>query len=155
MRPLWICRESAASPRLTYQRWGLIERILRLERACPRARGPAFAGRARGCLNHGERNRAMTIHQCPKCELRFNWKTEVDDHCWHDHPEFRHQYPARVVPHPVAEPAPAAPAAEHAAGAPATKIGTDRFIRWLVPRQPADQPRVQRPRTQSNTEPNG
>jgi hypothetical protein len=35
----------------------------------------------------------MTIHQCPKCELRFDWKTELDDHCWHDHPEFRHEYP--------------------------------------------------------------
>ena len=37
----------------------------------------------------------MTVHHCPKCELRFNWKTEVDDHCWHDHPEFRHEYPAQ------------------------------------------------------------
>ncbi len=35
----------------------------------------------------------MTVHQCPKCELRFAWKTELDDHCWHDHPEFRHEYP--------------------------------------------------------------
>ncbi len=23
----------------------------------------------------------MTVHQCPKCELRFTWKTELDDHC--------------------------------------------------------------------------
>ena len=36
----------------------------------------------------------MTVHQCPKCELRFALKTELDDHCWHDHPEFRHEYPA-------------------------------------------------------------
>ena len=36
----------------------------------------------------------MTVHQCPKCELRFSYKTELDDHCWHDHPEFRHEYPA-------------------------------------------------------------
>lgn len=36
----------------------------------------------------------MTIHQCPKCELRFDRKTELDDHCWHDHREFRHEYPA-------------------------------------------------------------
>jgi hypothetical protein len=35
----------------------------------------------------------MTVHQCPKCELRFNWITELNDHCWHDHPEFRHEYP--------------------------------------------------------------
>jgi hypothetical protein len=40
----------------------------------------------------------MTIHQCPKCELRFEWKTELDDHCWHDHPEFRHEYPASAPP---------------------------------------------------------
>lgn len=37
----------------------------------------------------------MTIYQCPKCELRFSWKTELDDHCSHDHPKFRHEYPAR------------------------------------------------------------
>ena len=44
----------------------------------------------------------MTVHQCPKCELRFDRKTELDDHCWHDHPEFRHEYPARLVPRPEA-----------------------------------------------------
>ncbi len=37
----------------------------------------------------------MTVHQCPKCELRFTWKTELDDHCREDHPQFRHEYPAR------------------------------------------------------------
>ena len=37
----------------------------------------------------------MTIHQCPKCELRFTWKTELDDHCNQDHPQFRHEYPVR------------------------------------------------------------
>jgi hypothetical protein len=40
----------------------------------------------------------MTMHQCPKCELRFTWKTELDDHCSHDHPQFRHEYPARKLP---------------------------------------------------------
>jgi hypothetical protein len=35
-------------------------------------------------------------HQCPKCELRFTWVTEVDDHCRTDHPEFHHDYPASV-----------------------------------------------------------
>ena len=40
----------------------------------------------------------MTVHQCPKCELRFEWKTELDDHCWHDHPEFRHEYPVPPIP---------------------------------------------------------
>jgi len=32
------------------------------------------------------------------CELRFDWKTELDDHCWHDHPEFRHDDPAQPAP---------------------------------------------------------
>jgi len=44
----------------------------------------------------------MSMHQCPKCELRFEWKTELDDHCWHDHPEFRHEYPAQVAASPAA-----------------------------------------------------
>ena len=35
-------------------------------------------------------------HQCPKCELRFTWVTELDDHCRNDHPAFRHDYPASV-----------------------------------------------------------
>ena len=35
------------------------------------------------------------MHQCPKCELRFSWQTELDDHCRTDHPEFHHDYPAR------------------------------------------------------------
>ncbi|MGN6606333.1 MAG: hypothetical protein ACTHMS_04900 [Jatrophihabitans sp.] len=33
-------------------------------------------------------------HQCPKCELRFTWRTELDDHCRTDHPGFEHTYPA-------------------------------------------------------------
>lgn len=37
----------------------------------------------------------MSIHQCPKCELRFTWKTELDDHCHNDHPSFQHDYPVR------------------------------------------------------------
>lgn len=46
----------------------------------------------------------MTTHQCPKCELRFTWQTELDDHCREDHPRFRHEYPGRrvEVPTPVA-----------------------------------------------------
>lgn len=35
-------------------------------------------------------------HQCPKCELRFTWQTELDDHCRSDHPEFHHDYPSSV-----------------------------------------------------------
>ncbi len=34
----------------------------------------------------------MSVHQCPKCELRFSWATELDDHCRQDHPEFQHEY---------------------------------------------------------------
>ena len=58
----------------------------------------------------------MSIHQCPKCELRFNWKTELDDHCWHDHPQFRHEYPAAPV-------APAAPVEGGAAASGSTGRG--------------------------------
>lgn len=46
----------------------------------------------------------MTVHQCPKCDLRFALKTELDDHCWHDHPQFRHEYPAARPAPPPAEP---------------------------------------------------
>src|SRR4051794_13136278 len=57
---------------------------------------------------------AMTVHQCPKCELRFVHRTELDDHCWHDHPEFRHDYPAVVVvPEESAEPAEEHPPVPH------------------------------------------
>jgi hypothetical protein len=77
----------------------------------------------------------MTVHQCPKCELRFDWKTELDDHCWHDHPEFRHEYPAQVIPPPAAEPAPAVRPVE----APA-KRGADGLYRWLAPRHPGAHP---------------
>jgi hypothetical protein len=56
----------------------------------------------------------MTIHQCPKCELRFTYQTELDYHCRNDHPQFHHEYPVKGVHHdyePV-EPAPPAPAEE-------------------------------------------
>jgi hypothetical protein len=72
----------------------------------------------------------MTIHQCPKCELRFAWKTEVDDHCWHDHPEFRHEYPAVAVrPAPAdAEAVPAKPAVvQH------SHLGASSLAAWLQP----------------------
>lgn len=36
-------------------------------------------------------------HQCPKCELRFTWHTELDDHCRTDHPAFHHDYPVGGV----------------------------------------------------------
>lgn len=41
----------------------------------------------------------MTVHQCPKCELRFVYLTELDDHCRTDHPQFHHDYPVRGVHH--------------------------------------------------------
>ena len=43
----------------------------------------------------------MTVHQCPKCELRFSWRTELDDHLREEHPEFRHEYPVGRPAHPV------------------------------------------------------
>jgi hypothetical protein len=53
----------------------------------------------------------MTVHQCPKCELRFTWQTELDDHCRTDHPMFHHDYPVRgehhneqSVPPPASDP---------------------------------------------------
>jgi hypothetical protein len=44
----------------------------------------------------------MTVHQCPKCELRFTWKTELDQHCRDEHPDFQHDYPVahRIAPEP-------------------------------------------------------
>jgi hypothetical protein len=80
----------------------------------------------------------MTVHHCPKCELRFGYKTELDDHCWHDHPEFRHDYPAVVLPPPPAAKTAAKPAVEALPGAaePSRHTG-DGFVRWLVPRHAA------------------
>jgi hypothetical protein len=46
----------------------------------------------------------VTIHQCPKCELRFSWSTELDDHCRSEHPGFHHDYPVRGVHHYEAAP---------------------------------------------------
>jgi hypothetical protein len=40
---------------------------------------------------------ARMTHQCPKCELRFTWQTELDDHCRTDHPAFHHDYPVGGV----------------------------------------------------------
>ena len=34
----------------------------------------------------------MSVHQCPKCELLFAIRTQLDDHLAHDHPEFTHVY---------------------------------------------------------------
>lgn len=72
----------------------------------------------------------MTIHQCPKCDLRFDWKTELDDHCWHDHPDFRHEYPAHLR---LPSPAPAATA--HAEPQPLERqhINGGSFLGWLMP----------------------
>ena len=63
----------------------------------------------------------MSIHQCPKCELRFTWHTELDDHCRTDHPEFHHDYPVGGVRHYGTDPGAtvAAPPGAGAAGPPA------------------------------------
>ena len=41
----------------------------------------------------------VMMHQCPKCELRFTYQTELDDHCRNDHPSFHHEYPVGGVHH--------------------------------------------------------
>ena len=75
----------------------------------------------------------MTVHQCPKCELKFSFKTEVDDHCWHDHPEFRHEYPAaHHAEEPVADRPPVATTTEERH----PHIGAGSFSRWLQPSRP-------------------
>jgi hypothetical protein len=47
----------------------------------------------------------VTVHQCPKCELRFTWQTELDVHCRDEHPDFHHDYPTRahLLKHPPTE----------------------------------------------------
>ncbi len=90
----------------------------------------------------------MSVHQCPKCELRFNWKTELDDHCWHDHAEFRHDYPAALPP--PSAPAAAAKAEPRQPNAP--KHLRDNFVRWLVPRQPGTKPHTQHASTEPPAE---
>jgi hypothetical protein len=60
----------------------------------------------------------MTIHQCPKCELRFSWLTELDDHCRNDHPDFHHDYPVHGVHHYAVTAEPPAEAAAPAAARP-------------------------------------
>ena len=80
----------------------------------------------------------MSIHQCPKCELRFEFRTELDDHCWHDHPEFRHEYPASAPP---VEPAPPNHHAESHSDEPRphrTVVGD--LGGWLTPHHPPEQP---------------
>jgi hypothetical protein len=69
------------------------------------------------------------IHQCPKCDLRFERKTELDDHCWHDHPEFRHEYPAQPLPQPPPEPAQRVPQPMSLR----QRIGTSALFGWLRP----------------------
>jgi hypothetical protein len=44
-------------------------------------------------------------HQCPYCELRFRFATEVKDHVVHDHPSHRQSFEAmdpreHAVPQP-------------------------------------------------------
>jgi hypothetical protein len=72
----------------------------------------------------------MTVHHCPKCELRFERKAELDDHCRTDHPEFRHEYPAS--PPPVAAVPPEEPK-HHEAAAPAKGNVAQSLAGWLLP----------------------
>jgi hypothetical protein len=73
----------------------------------------------------------LTIHQCPKCELRFDHKTELDDHCWHDHPQFRHDYPAVVLPEEVPDEVPPGAPPPHHDHVP---LG-ESLMRWVAPRR--------------------
>ena len=41
----------------------------------------------------------MSVHQCPKCELKFAIKTVLDWHLRNDHPQFHHDYPVRGERH--------------------------------------------------------
>jgi hypothetical protein len=44
----------------------------------------------------------LHIHQCPYCELRFEYLNEVKDHVVHDHPDHAAAYvgvDARELPH--------------------------------------------------------
>lgn len=78
----------------------------------------------------------MTIHQCPKCELRFDWLTEVDDHCRRDHPEFRHEYPAAHH-----EPPPSQPLFAHRADAQPAQHGhldAAQLLAWTMPKHARD-----------------
>lgn len=77
----------------------------------------------------------MSTYQCPKCELRFSWKTELDDHCWHDHPQFRHEYPAHEAPPETIDP-PAAEPRERAAAARERARLVDSLGGWLTPKHP-------------------
>lgn len=76
----------------------------------------------------------MTIHQCPKCELRFAFKTELEDHCRTDHPDFQHVYPA--VHHD--DPAPEHPHHHYEpdkSDEPAVERVLHRLADWTVPHQ--------------------
>lgn len=75
----------------------------------------------------------MTMHQCPKCELRFDRKTELDYHCRQDHAGFRHEYPAT---HPPAEPPPAQAPVAHLPPPPHPTV-LARFIGWALPQRPS------------------
>ncbi len=35
----------------------------------------------------------MSALQCPKCELKFGLRSELDYHCREDHATFQHEYP--------------------------------------------------------------
>ena len=53
----------------------------------------------------------LVVHQCPKCELRFSFRSELEHHLREDHPR-----PAEV------EPTPAVKDAERLAAAPLRRL---------------------------------
>lgn len=83
----------------------------------------------------------MTIHHCPKCELRFERKTEMDDHIWHDHAEFRHDYPATAPPPPPPVVAPTPPRPE----SPAERRKRASLVGWLTPKESQEHPHEHHP----------
>ena len=37
---------------------------------------------------------SMSVFQCPKCALAFAFKSELEEHCRHDHESFHHEFRA-------------------------------------------------------------
>jgi hypothetical protein len=42
----------------------------------------------------------VIVHQCPYCDLRFEYHNEIKDHVLHDHPE-RSDVVATIEPHEI------------------------------------------------------
>ena len=72
----------------------------------------------------------VVVHQCPKCELRFSFRTELEQHLREDHPE-----PIGALQTPVAEvaeavdPAPSPPVPPAASGSAARRRAAQSWVR--------------------------